>query len=51
MLFIIDKCHMTIELNPKGRNPNITPQTRTPWKRWRIILVVVCESTFLERVI
>jgi hypothetical protein len=25
---IIDKCRMTIELSPKGRNPNITPQTR-----------------------
>jgi hypothetical protein len=33
MLLIIDKCLVTIELSPKGRNPNITPQTRTPWKK------------------
>jgi hypothetical protein len=48
MLLIIDKCIMTIELSPKERNLNITPQTITPWKRWKIILVVVCNSTFLD---
>jgi hypothetical protein len=48
MLLIIDKCLMTIELSPKGRNSNITLQMRTPWKRWRIILVVVSKSTFLN---
>jgi hypothetical protein len=46
MLLIIDKCLMAVELSPKERNPNITPQIRTPWKRGRIILVVVCKSTF-----
>jgi hypothetical protein len=30
MVLIINKCLMAIELSPKGRNPNITPQTRTP---------------------
>jgi hypothetical protein len=39
---------MTFELSPKGRNPNITPQTRTPLKGGRIILVVVCKRTFLD---
>jgi hypothetical protein len=51
MLLIIDKCLMAIELSLKGRNLNIAPQTRTPWKRGRIILVVVCKSTFLDWVV
>jgi hypothetical protein len=51
MLLIIDKCLMVIELSPKGRNPNITPQTRTPLKMGRIILVVVYKRTFLNWVI
>jgi hypothetical protein len=51
ILLIIDKCLMTIELTPEGRNLNITPQTKTPCKRWRIILVLICKSTFLEWVI
>jgi hypothetical protein len=51
MLLIIHKCLMIIEMRPKGRNPNITSSSRTPWKRWRIILVVICKSTFLEWVI
>jgi hypothetical protein len=51
MLLIIDKCLMTLKLRSKGRNPNIKPWTRTPWKRWRIILVVVCKRTFLEVVV
>jgi hypothetical protein len=51
MLLRIDKCLMTIELRSKGRNPNITPRTITPWKKWRIILVVVCKGTFLEWVV
>jgi hypothetical protein len=50
-LLIIDKCLMAIELSLKGRNLNIAPQTRTPWKRRRIILVVVCKSTFLDWVV
>jgi hypothetical protein len=50
-LLIIDKCLMTIEPSSKGRNPNITPQTRNPRKRGRIILVVVCKSTFLDWVV
>jgi hypothetical protein len=33
MLLNIDKCLMVIELSPKERNLNITPQTRTPWKK------------------
>jgi hypothetical protein len=33
MLLMIDKCLITIELSSKGRNPNIAPQTRTPWKK------------------
>jgi hypothetical protein len=48
MLLIIDKCLMAIELSPKGRNLNITPQPRTLLKRGRIILVVVCKRTFLD---
>jgi hypothetical protein len=51
MLLIIDKYLVAIELSPKGRNPNITSQTRTHWKRWRIILVVVYKTTFLEWVV
>jgi hypothetical protein len=51
MLLIIDKCLMAIELSPKGRNPNITPQQRTLLKRGRIILVVVCKRTFLDWVV
>jgi hypothetical protein len=37
---------MAIELSPKGRNSNITPQPRTLLKRRRIILVVVCKRIF-----
>jgi hypothetical protein len=37
---------MAIELSPKGRNPNITPQPRTLLKRGRIILVVIYKRTF-----
>jgi hypothetical protein len=48
MLLIIDKYLMTIELSPKGRNLNITPQTRTPLKMGRIILVVICKKTFFD---
>jgi hypothetical protein len=46
MLLIIDKYLMAIELSPKGRNLNITPQPITLLKRGRIILVVVCKRTF-----
>jgi hypothetical protein len=28
MLLIINKCFVAIELSPKGRNTNITPQMR-----------------------
>jgi hypothetical protein len=42
---------LIVELSPKGRNPNITPQTRTPWKKWRIILVVVYKNTFMDWVV
>jgi hypothetical protein len=43
---------MTIELSLNGRNPNITPQTRTPFqKKGRIILVLVCMRTFLDWVV
>jgi hypothetical protein len=51
MLLIIDKCLMAIELSSKERNSNITTQTSTPWKKGRIILVVVCKSTFLNWVV
>jgi hypothetical protein len=33
MLLIIDKCLMTIEQSPKGRNPNITAQTKNLLKK------------------
>jgi hypothetical protein len=33
MLLVIDKYLMTIELSLNGRNPNITPQTRTPFQK------------------
>jgi hypothetical protein len=48
MLLIIDKCLMALELSQKGRNPNITPQTRTHLKMGRIILVVICKRTFSD---
>jgi hypothetical protein len=35
----------------KGEKSHITPQMRTPWKRGRIILVVICKSTFLDWVV